>query len=229
MDTNVSSTVVPTCNARTTNTSREMFRCRPAVRNRGHRSLLNRPAVITPTSTLAVNSSSVTSPAARVAYHMPGPCRSTGSTELPGRSRRRAGWPASHDLRGAVVAYQPRGQAGPGQPGRSSFAAQDRRRARRVRIHAGRRGYADCAPARLRGQAGGRHDDVVQPGAAAPPATDRGARGGQPASADHPHMILSSTRPTVEADVVGDAHPPPVLGRGTGYPDVAAQVDQDPA
>ena len=76
METNVSSTVVPTCKVRNTSTSSEMLRCSPTLRNRGHRSLLNRPAVITPSSTLAVSSSSVTSPAARVAYHMPGPCRS---------------------------------------------------------------------------------------------------------------------------------------------------------
>src|SRR5262249_56072179 len=113
MDTKVSSTVVPTCSERKTSASRERLRCSPTVRNRGHRSLLNRPAVITPSSTLAVSSSSVTSPAARVAYHRPGPCRSIVIAAAYRGCLRR---PARDGHRLAVVVHQPGRQAKPGQP-----------------------------------------------------------------------------------------------------------------
>src|SRR6516225_8061664 len=160
MDTNVSSSVALTCRMRNTSASSEMLRCSPAVRNRGHRSPLSRPAVITPSSTLAVSSSSVTSPAARVVYHRPGPCRLMAIGAVARGCFR---GPACDGHRLAAMAHQPGREAEPGQPDGGVLAAQDRRRTGRVGIYTCRRGHAHRAPARLRGQPGGRDDDVVQP------------------------------------------------------------------
>jgi len=88
MDTNWSTTVVPTCSARNTRTSRERLRCRPTVRNRGQLLVpANRPVVRTPSSTAAVSRSIVTRPVALVAYHRAGPWR---KALMPGSPARRA-------------------------------------------------------------------------------------------------------------------------------------------
>src|SRR6516164_9347191 len=130
-----------------------MLRCRPWDRNRGQFPLANRPAVMTPSSTLTVSRSMATRPVARVSYHRPGPWKSR-LILAPG--------PAGGGDDRPVVADQPGGQVQAFQPADRPLAAQDRGRGRDVRAGAVRGRDAHRPPAGARGSPGGRVDDVVQ-------------------------------------------------------------------
>ena len=131
-----------------------------------------------------------------------------------------------------MLARQP-----PGRP----FAADDRRRARRVRSDAGGSGNADRAPAGVRGHSGAGFDDVMQPGCPSRPGPDLGGRGGQAPAADGYHGVvpgragpgrnlgLGTGRGTVESPVVHDPDQPALVRWLARHRDVAAQVDQSSA
>src|SRR5215469_14886478 len=64
-----SRTVVTTCTATNATASSEMLRCSWAVNSRGHVGVANRAVPATPSTTVAVSSTSAITPVARVAYH----------------------------------------------------------------------------------------------------------------------------------------------------------------
>ena len=106
------------------------------------------------------------------------------------------------------------------QPVDGRLAADDRRRARRVRGDAARGGDADGAPDLGCRQAGARVDDVMPLGAAGAPAADGGARRREAAGADRdrgPGGVGG------RAVVVGDTQGPAVAGGRTGDGQITAE------
>src|SRR5262249_26374785 len=105
-----------------------------------------------------------------------------------------------------------------------------RRGARRVRVDAGGGRYADRLPARIRGQARARDDDVVQTGPAPLPLADPGARGGEPAVADDDGLAGLRVDAAGRGGRIGeDPDPPAPGGRLSCNADVTTEVDQDTA
>ena len=182
--------MVPTCSTRNASASSERLRCRPTVRKRGQlagwrtaRRSARRAA------RWRSSAAGLTRPAARVAYHRPGPAevqRHAG----PGRPRAglavRRARPAT--VEHAVPSWRT-SRAGRPQAGRASRTARSPRMIAAVlaafACNAAGRGHADRPPAGP-GRAGRSRARTMwcTVGRAPPPGPDHGAGGGEPAAGD---------------------------------------------
>ncbi len=225
-------TVVATWIPTKTRHSSDRLRWTSWERNRGHRSVVHPTEATTPTTRVAVNSTSATRPLERVRYQSAllleaeassavwTPNGITG-TGIPPLVNPRATRPPRRPSR-------PRGPGAPGGAGAASHAgcciAEHHGRGRGdVGVDAGPGGHRDRAPARADRQSGGRVDQVVHAGAAEGPVAAADAGGGEPARLDRDRGRCVG----IPADV-GDADREAAGGSRLDR-EVAAEGDHRPA
>ena len=202
----------------------DTLRCTPSITKRGQRVLLKASDVRRrPSTTLAVRSSSVTAPVARVRYHRAlGPAvASNVSSEASSGS----GQPA------ASVIAPSRATSRAGSPRNSSHSgarsrAENRRRAGDVGVDAAARRHADGPPAAVGRPAARRVQYVVQLCFAPTPAPNGRARRREPAGSQRDRL---SGGVQIAGVVVGDADRPAAGRYRPGGGDVAADADEQSA